>query len=209
MQRSQLLALRARVMLPGAFAEGVLAVLLPWSVTQAALGTSWLGILSALLVVAAIAGSLLAPPVSHRFGSRRMTVYAAIISSTCIMGGTAMWMLDLKWVAFALALCAIAVDGMADLGFAARTPVMARWYKLSLVSLSGGNWLWGIVGLALGSSIAGWLISVNQVTALLIVLSAHSLLVAVSLPKNWQGWKWRCWPLTNTNQRVFRSKCLG
>lgn len=183
MSRCKLLSLRVAIVLPGAFAEGVLAVLLPWSIAQAAIGTSWLGFLSALLVLAAIVGTVLASPVSHRIGSRRMTVYGAIISCLCIIGGTVMWIVDLKLVAFALALCAMAVDGMADLGFAARTPVIARWYKLSLVSFSGGNWLWGIVGLALGSSMAGWLVSMNHVTVLLIVLSANSLIVAISLSK--------------------------
>lgn len=183
MKRYRLVALRTAIVLPGAFAEGVLAVLLPWSIAQAAIGTSWLGMSSALLVAAAIVGTVLASPASHRLGSRRMTVYAAIISCLCIIGGTVMWVVDLKLVAFALALCAMAVDGMADLGFAARTPVIARWYKLSLVSFSGGNWLWGIVGLALGSSMAGWLVSMNHVTVLLIVLCANSLIVAISLSK--------------------------
>ncbi len=183
MSRCKLLSLRAAIVLPGAFAEGVLAVLLPWSIAQAAIGTSWLGFLSALLVAAAIVGTVLASPVSQRIGSRRMTVYSANISCLCIVCGTVMWMVDLKLIAFALALCAMAFDGMADLGFAARTPVMARLYKLSLVSFSGGNWLWGIVGLAMGSSLAGWLVSLSQVTALLIALSANSLLVAISLSR--------------------------
>jgi hypothetical protein len=183
MKCSRLLALRTAVVLPGAFAEGVLAVLLPWSIAQAALGTSWLGILSSLLVVAAIVGSVLASPVSHRLGSWRMTVYAGVVSCLCIVCATVLWFVDLKLEAFLLALCAMAADGMADLGFSSRTPVIARMYKLSLVGFSGGNWLWGIVGLALGSSMAGWLISLNHIGALLIVLSVNSLVVAASVPK--------------------------
>ncbi len=111
-----------------------------------------------------------------------MTVYAAITSCLCIVGGTALWLANLKLGALTLALCAVAADGMADLGFAARTPVMARLYKLPMLSFSSGNWLWGIIGLALGSSMAGWLISTNHIATLLIVLCATSILVTASLP---------------------------
>lgn len=183
MKRDSLLTLRVVIVFPGAFAEGVLAVLLPWSITQAAIGTPWLGLLSTLLVVAAIVGSVMASPVSHWLGSRQMTVCAAAISTMCLVCAILTWHLDFKLTTFLLALCAIAADGIADLGFSSRTPVIARLYKLSLAKFSGGNWLWAILGLALGSLTAGWCMSSNLIGILLIVLSANSLLVAISVSK--------------------------
>ncbi len=183
MQVDRLLALRTAIVLPGAFAEGVLAVVLPWFITQAALGTAWLGVLSALLVASGIVGTVLATPVSRRLGSWRMTVYAAVCSSLCIVGGAVLWLADEKLAALLLALCAMAADTMADLGFSSRTPVIARLYKLPLLKFFGGNWMWAIVGFALGGSVAGWCISANHMASLLGVLSVSSIIVTLSLPK--------------------------
>ncbi|MCW7539460.1 hypothetical protein OOT46_16585 [Aquabacterium sp. A7-Y] len=174
-------ALRAAVVVPGSFVEGVLAVLLPWSVTQAALGTAWLGMASALIVAAAIVGNLLAPPASRWAGPRRMTVAAAFAAVLCLAGATVLWLLGFTLSAFGLVLTALVADGMADVGFSARVPLIARLCRQPLVGFSGANWLWGIVGVVFGSLCAGWGIEAGWVTLLLLASSAISLVVAIAL----------------------------
>lgn len=151
----QLLALRSLVVLPGALVEGALAVMLPWLVARASLGTSWLGLLSASLVIAALMGTLAAPLATKRWGSHRVVLVGAFASATGLGVSAALWIFGFAVPAFVVALFAIAADGMADIAFGARMPVMARLARVPLSQFTNANWLWNVCGLALGSGLAG------------------------------------------------------
>jgi hypothetical protein len=179
--RFPLRALRAAVLLPGALVEGALLVLLLWAVTQASLGTSWLGVLSGSIVAAAMVGNVMAPLTTAWLGSRRMVVAGAFASAVCVAAATAAWLLDLRLLAFTLTLFAIVADSMADVGFAARMPFIARVCGQPLLKFSGANWLWGIVGAAIGSVGAGWALAEAAVGVLAVLLAGLSLVVAVGL----------------------------
>lgn len=151
----QALALRGLVLLPGALVEGALAVVLPWLVARASLGTAWLGLLSALLVAAALAGPLLTPLATKHWGSRRVVLAGALVSAAGLGVAATLWFLGLIAPAFGLVLLAIVADGMADVAFSARIPVMARLDKASLMQFTSANWLWIMCGVSLGSGLAG------------------------------------------------------
>lgn len=175
------LSLRCTVVLPGAFAEGALAVLLPWLVVQAALGTPWLGAASALVVLAAMAGTLAAPILSRQLGTRGMTVWTGVATVAGLVAASALWMMDAPGPAYGFALVAIAADSACDVGFSSRMPLIARLSRQSLVQFSGANWLWGVPGAAAGSVFAGWAMSTQSFGALLLALILASLLVAITL----------------------------
>lgn len=148
-------ALRSLVVMPGALVEGVLAVVLPWLVARASQGTAWLGALAALLVVAGLTGTLLAPLASTRFGSRRVVVGAATVAAAALALAAALWWRgSLAW-AGGVVLIALAADGMADVAFGARAPLMARLAKKPLMQFAATNWLWSVSGVAVGCMLAG------------------------------------------------------
>ena len=189
----QALALRSLVVLPGALVEGVLAVVLPWLVARASLGTAWLGALSALLVAAALMGTLVAPLAAKRFGSRRVVLASALLAAVSLGVAAALWFLGFTASAFGVALIAIAADGMADVTFSARTPVMARLAKVQLMQFTSANWLWSVCGVAAGSALAGaamgdgaldtpsieWLAASTAVLSLLVAMA-----LAVLMPRD-------------------------
>lgn len=181
-----LLAMRALILLPGALVEGVLAVALPWLVTKTNLGSSWLGALSALLVAAAIAGTLIAPLATKRFGSRRAVLVGAMVQTGSLGAAAAFWLLGDTAFAFGAAWLAIAADGMADIAFSARTPVVARLVRQPLAQFTSANWLWSVGGLAIGSALAGiamddGTLGANSIAWLSAMTAALSLLVALGL----------------------------
>jgi MFS family permease len=182
----QVLALRGLVVLPGALVEGTFAVVLPWLIVRASLGSAWLGVLPALLVSAALVGTLVAPKATKRWGSRRVVLAAALVAAVSLGFAAVFWFLGWVALAFALALIAIAVDGMADVIFSARTPVMARLAKLPLLQFTSANWLWGVCGIALGSILAGATLGDGKldnpwITWLAAGMAVLSLLVAAAL----------------------------
>jgi MFS family permease len=182
----QALALRSLVVLPGAVVEGARVVVLPWLVVQASLGTAWLGLLSALLVAAALAGTLAAPLATEHWGSRRIVLAGAAVSAMGLGVAGALWYLGFVASAFGVALIAIAADGMADVAFSARTPVMARLAKVQLLQFTSTNWLWSVCGVAVGSALAGIAMGNGALDApsiawLAACTAALSLLVAVAL----------------------------
>ena len=179
--RFPLRTLRAAVLLPGALVEGALLVLLPWGVTQTSLDTSWLGVLSGSIVAAAMVGNGLAPLTTAWLGSRRMVVAGAFISAVCVAAATAAWVLDLRFLALIMALFAIVADSMADVGFAARMPFIARVCGQPLLKFTSANWLWGIGGAAIGSVSAGWALAEAAVGLLAVFLAGCSLVAAVGL----------------------------
>lgn len=184
------LALRSLVFLPGALVEGLLAVALPWLVTKANIGSAWLGALSALLVAAAIAGTLAAPIATKHFGSRRVVLVGAIVQTVSLGLAAALWLFGLTASAFGAAWIAIAADGMADITFSARTPVIARLIRQPLAQFTSANWLWSVGGLAMGSALAGiamdnapaggnniaWLASIAAALSLLVTLALAALM---------------------------------
>jgi MFS family permease len=181
-----LLALRSLILLPGALVEGVLAVALPWLVTKTNLGTAWLGALSALLVAAAIAGTLIAPLATKRFGSRRVVLVGALVQAGSLGIAAVFWLLGYTALAFGAAWVAIAADGMADIAFSARSPVLSRLVRQPLAQFTSANWLWSVGGLAMGSAIAGIAIDegtadTNSIAWLAAMTAALSLLVALGL----------------------------
>lgn len=184
----QVLALRSLVVLPGALVEGVLAVVLPWLVARASLGTVWLGLLSALLVAATLAGTLLAPVATKHWGSRRIVLAGALLSAASLGVAAALCFLGFVACAFGVALIAIAADGMADVAFSARTPVMARLAKVPLLQFTSANWLWSVCGVAGGSALAGITIGdaaldTPSIAWLGAGMAVVSLSVAMSLAK--------------------------
>ena len=189
----QVLALRSLVVLPGAFVEGVLAVALPWLVARASLGTAWLGLLSAPLVAAVMAGTLVAPVATKHWGSRRVVLAGALLSAASLGLAAVLWFLGFVTGAFGVALIAIAADGMADVAFSARTPVMARLAKVPLLQFTSANWLWSVCGVAVGSALAGaamgdaalddpWIAWLGAGMAVVSLLMAISL--AVLMPRD-------------------------
>jgi MFS family permease len=182
----QALALRSLVVLPGALVEGALAVVLPWLVARASLGTTWLGLLSALLVAAALVGTLAAPLATKHWGSRRVVLGGAVVSAASLGVAAALWFVGFVASAFVVALIAIAADGMADVAFSARTPVMARLAKAPLMQFTSANWLWSVCGVALGSGLAGitmgdGTLDSPSIAWLAAGMAALSLLVAMAL----------------------------
>ena len=189
----QVLALRSLVVLPGALVEGALAVVLPWLVARASLGTAWLGLLSALLVAAALVGTIAAPLATQHWGSRRVVLAGALVSAVGLGVAAALWFLGLVASAFGVVLIVIAADGMADVTFSARTPVVARLAKVRLMKFTGANWLWSVCGVAAGSALAGtvmddgsldtpamaWLAAGTTVLSLLVALA-----LAVLMPRD-------------------------
>lgn len=151
----QALALRSLVLLPGALVEGALAVVLPWFLARASLGTVWFGLLPALLVGAALVGTLAAPLATKHWGSRSVVLICALVSATGLGVATALWFLGFAVAAFGVVLITIAADNMSDVTFSARTPVMARMAKVQLMQFTSANWLWTVCGLAVGSALAG------------------------------------------------------
>lgn len=182
----QALALRSLVVLPGALVEGALAVVLPWVVARASLGTAWLGLLSALLVAAALVGTLAAPLATRQWGSRRVVLAGALVAAVGLGVAATLWFLGFVASGFGVTLIAIAADGMADVAFSARTPVMARLAKAPLMQFTSANWLWSVCGLAAGSALAGFTMGDGTLDGPLITLLAAgtavlSLLVATAL----------------------------
>lgn len=180
------LALRAFILLPGALVEGVLAVALPWLVTRAALSTSWLGALPAMLVAAAIVGTLLAPLATQRFGSRRVVLVCALLQAVFLGVATVLWLFGCSALAFSAALVAMAADAIADIAFGARTPVMARLARQPLARFTSANWLWSVGGVAMGSALAGVMMGEsksggNAIAWLAGISSALSMIVALAL----------------------------
>lgn len=151
----QAFALRSLVVLPGAMVESALAVVLPWLVARASLGTTWLGLLSAILVAAALVGTLAAPLATKHWGSRRVVLGGTVVAAASLGIAAALWFFGFVASAFIVALIAIAADGTADIAFSARAPVMARLAKTPLMQFTSANWLWSICGVALGSALAG------------------------------------------------------
>jgi hypothetical protein len=174
-------ALRSLVVFPGAFAEGMLAVWLPWSITQATLHTPWLGPVSAALIAAAIAGTLCAPLLNRHLGSRRMTIWMALTATLCLVAAAALWLASSPGLACLFALAAIAADGAGDVGFSNLTPLIARLSRLPLAKFTAANWLWTIFGAALGGVFAGWGLQSQSITSLLLALIASSGIVVVGL----------------------------
>lgn len=182
----QALALRSLVVLPAALVEGALAVILPWLVARASLGTSWLGLVSALLASAALVGTLAAPLATKRWGSRRVVVAGALMSAAGLPFAAALWFVGFFASAFGVALIAIAADGMADVAFSARTPAMARLAKVPLMRFTTANWVWSVCGVAIGSALAGITMGDGTLNTLSIAWLAAgtavlSLLVATAL----------------------------
>jgi hypothetical protein len=174
-------ALRWGVVLPGACVEGAIAVALPWMVAQAALGSAWLGLASAGLVVAAMLGTLSAPVLEGQLGNRGMTVFTGFMVVAALGAATLSWVLQQPTYAYGFVLLAIAADAACDLGFSSRVPVLARLSAQQLEQFSGANWLWGIGGAAAGSVLAGWAIAAQHVVALALGLVVLSLIVAIGL----------------------------
>jgi hypothetical protein len=174
-------ALRSVVVVPGACVEGALAVALPWTVAQALLGSAWLGAASAGLVLSAMVGTLAAPALERLLGNRRMTVFAGFAAMAALGAAALCWMWALAAPAYGFVLLAIAADAACDLGFTSRMPLLARLSAQKLEQFSGSNWLWGIVGAAAGSVLAGWAIAVDQFVALALGLVLLSLVVAIAL----------------------------
>lgn len=189
----QALNLRSLVVLPGALVEGALAVVLPWLVARASLGTTWLGLLSALLVAAALVGTLAAPLATKHWGSRPVVLAGALVSAAGLGVAAVLWFVGFVASAFGVVLIAITVDGMADVAFSARTPVMARLAKAPLMQFTSVNWLWSVCGVALGSALAGitmgdgtldtpliaWLAAGTAVLSLLVAMA-----LAVLMPRD-------------------------
>jgi MFS family permease len=176
-----LTTLRAVVVLPGACMEGALAVAVPWLVAQATLGTPWLGLASAGLVLAAMLGTLAAPALERRLGNRRMTVFTAFVVVVALALAALCWAWRLPVPAYAFALLAMAADAASDLGFASRLPLLARLSAQGLEQFSGGNWLWGIAGAAGGSVLAGWAMAADASVELAWSMVLLSLVVACGL----------------------------
>jgi MFS family permease len=174
-------ALRSLVVFPGAFAEGMLAVWLPWSITQATLHTPWLGPVSAALIAAAIAGTLGAPLLNRHLGPRRMTILTALAATLSLTAAAALLLAGSPGLACVFALAAVAADGAGDVGFSALTPLIARLSRQPLVKFTAANWLWTIFGAALGGVFAGWGLQSQASTWLLFALIASSGIVVVGL----------------------------
>jgi MFS family permease len=195
-------ALRSLVVFPGAFAEGMLAVWLPWSITQATLHTPWLGPVSAALIAAAIAGTLGAPWLHRHLGPRRMTILTALTATLCLTAAAAaaLWLAGSPGLACVFALAAVATDGAADVGFSVLTPLLARLSRRPLAKFAAANWIWTIFGAALGGVFAGWGLQSQAITWLLFALITSSGIVVVGfaclVPRSRQrgglpsaGWK--------------------
>jgi MFS family permease len=155
-------------------------------VAQASLGSAWLGLLSALLVAAALVGTLAAPLATKHWGSRRVVLAGALVAAVGLGVAAALWFFGFVASAFGVALMAIAADGMADVAFSARTPVMARLAKAPLMQFTSANWLWSVFGLAAGGALAGFTMGDGALNSPLIASLAAgtavvSLLVASAL----------------------------
>jgi MFS family permease len=173
--------LRATVVLPGAFMEGALAVLVPWLVAKATLSTPWLGLASAGVVLAAMLGTLTAPKLESWLGNRRMVVSTAFVVAVSLGSAAVCWALNLAAPAYAFILLAMAADAASDLGFASRMPVLARLSAQRLAQFSAANWMWSIGGAAAGSVVAGWALSADHLLGLASGLVWLSLMVVVGL----------------------------
>jgi MFS family permease len=173
--------MRSAVVMPGACVEGALAVALPWTLAQALRGSAWLGAASAGLVLAAMLGTLVAPALERQVGNRRMTVLLAFASMAALAAAALCWVSALAAPAYCFVLLAIAADAACDLGFASRMPLLARLSAQRLEQFSGSNWLWGIVGAATGSVLAGWAVAADRVLALALGSVWLSFGVAVAL----------------------------
>jgi MFS family permease len=173
--------LRAIVVLPGACMEGALAVAAPWMIANATLGTPWLGLASAGVVLAAMLGTLIAPALENWLGNRRMVVSTAFVVMVSLGFAALCWALKFVAPAYAFVLLAIAADAASDLGFASRIPLLAKLSAQRLAQFSSANWLWGIGGAAVGSVMAGWALSAQHVQYLAWSLVLLSLVVAVGL----------------------------
>ncbi len=173
--------LRAIVVLPGACMEGALAVLVPWLVAKATLGTPWLGLASAGVVLAAMLGTLAAPALENWLGNRRMVVSTAFVVAVSLGLAALCWALKFVAPAYAFVLLAMAADAASDLGFATRMPLLAKLSAQRLEQFSSANWLWGIGGAAVGSVVAGWALSAQHVLDLAWGLVLLSLVVAIGL----------------------------
>lgn len=174
-------ALRGLVVLPGACMEGALAVALPWLVAKATLGTAWLGVASMGLVLASMLGTLLAPALERGLRNRRMTVVTAFAVVAALVAAALCWGWSQRLLAYGFVLLAVAADAACDLGFSSRMPLLARLSAQRLEQFSGTNWLWGIVGAAAGSVLAGWAIADDRVAELAWGMVFLSLLVAIGL----------------------------
>lgn len=169
------------VLLPGACVEGALAVLLPWTVAQALLASPWLGAASAGLVAAATTGTLAAPMLERLLGNRSMTVVTGFVVAAALGVAVMCWVWAHDAAAYGFVLLAIAADAACDLGFASRTPLLARLSASKLETFSATNWLWSIGGAAAGSVLAGWAVAADRIVELGWCLVLLSLVVAVGL----------------------------
>jgi hypothetical protein len=174
-------ALRVAVVLPGACMQGALAVLVPWLVAQATLGTLWLGLASAGLVAAAMLGTLAAPALERLIGNRHMAVLTAFAVVVALGGAALCWTNNRPVIAYGCVLIALSADAASDLGFASRMPLLARLSAQRLEQFSSANWLWRIGGAAGGSILAGWALSAHYVVELIGVAILLSLATAAGL----------------------------
>jgi hypothetical protein len=110
----------------------------------------------------------------------------ALVAAVGLGVAAALWFFGFVASAFGVALMAIAADGMADVAFSARTPVMARLAKAPLMQFTSANWLWSVFGLAAGGALAGFTMGDGALNSPLIASLAAgtavvSLLVASAL----------------------------
>jgi predicted MFS family arabinose efflux permease len=174
-------SLRVMIVLPGACLEGVLATLTPWLIAQKTLGTVWLGLASAGLVLASMLGTLAAPLLERWMGNRRMTVLTAFAVPVALYLAMLFWIDDMSLAAYGFVLLAMAADAASDLGFASRMPLLARLSAQRLEQFSSANWLWAIGGAAIGSIVAGWAMSAKYNLELICAIILLSLITAIGL----------------------------
>jgi predicted MFS family arabinose efflux permease len=161
--------------------EGALAVVAPWLITKATLGTVWFGLTAAGLVLAAMLGTLLSPVLEHWMGNRRMVLLTASSVAASLAAAAFCWANSFAAAAYAFVLFAMAADSACDIGFASRMPLLAKFSGERLEQFSGANWLWGICGMALGSVVAGWALSANYVVEAVAGVALLSLITATGL----------------------------
>ncbi len=186
--RFPIAALRSLVVLPGACIEGALAATVPLLIARATLGTAWLGLASAGLVLAPMLGTLAAPALERRLGNRWMTLITSVLAAASLCVAAVSWLSSQIAIAYGFVLLASAADSACDLGFTSRLPLFARLARERLDRFSGSNWVWAIAGVAIGSLGAGSLIAAERLSMLFTSLVTLSLIVcvglAVLLPRN-------------------------
>ena len=170
-------------------ANAITAVVYPWLVYDLTGSAGWMGVIAALTLFPAIAGSAFGGIVAERIGIRRMALVSVAMGAAAALAAAGAYDAGLLTIGVLamLALLGAVLDGPGGIAIEARVPEIARLARLPLMRANAIDDLVDNGAAIAGPAIAAFLVAVTSTTMLLWIIAAINLLaailVATSLPR--------------------------